>query len=66
MNEKLLPCPFCGSEAELQSQFGHEWWAQCIGCGASHGVIDTTPGDAMSRWNTRASAALNSKKESST
>lgn len=52
--ERLKPCPFCGSPAALDSQFGREWWVQCLGCDASHGVLDESPGDAENRWNTRA------------
>jgi predicted dithiol-disulfide oxidoreductase (DUF899 family) len=38
----------------MESNFGREWWAQCSGCAASHGVLEGNERDAKARWNARA------------
>lgn len=43
----LLPCPFCGGEAEEQDN-----WVFCIDCGVGYEEFD--PKESMEAWNTRA------------
>lgn len=50
---ELLPCPFCGSVAYTENQFGKEYWVQCSS-GHSDGIFYETPTEAEDAWNTRA------------
>ena len=56
-NEKLLPCPFCGDEVELDSNGDCDFfWVGCCKCGVEqHGCDEAV--DAIRRWNRRANAA---------
>lgn len=50
--DKLLPCPFCGSDAELSGMFPHgQYYIQCTGCRVSlwYDRVDK----AIGMWNTR-------------
>ncbi len=57
-NDKLLPCPFCGS-----SDIDSEGWKNsegvtgpaCNDCNASSGSVFGTAGTNIKTWNTRAS-----------
>jgi len=50
---KLLPCPFCGGEAELTGFEAPEFWVWCPNCKASTDA-HTCKGGAIAAWNTRA------------
>lgn len=54
------PCPFCGTNADVQDNFGREFWVQCkdLSCGSSDGTVHETPAKAIERWNRRAQPAL--------
>lgn len=45
----LLPCPFCGGEAEL---VGRRHWVRCKRCAVESGYYDN-PETAIENWNTR-------------
>lgn len=50
---KLLPCPFCGSDARVTDLAG--WEVLCNGCTASIvGDPDASREEVMAVWNTRA------------
>lgn len=53
---ELNPCPFCGGEANLDAQFGRQWWVQCsnVDCNATSSAIEPTPQAAAEWWNRRA------------
>ena len=55
---KLLPCPFCGSKAELwQAVEGRPAWIACMGrCAVLITKQHTTTEAAIETWNTRADA----------
>lgn len=48
---ELLPCPFCGGEAELAGD-GYLSWAACLVCRAE-GACKDEEGEAKDAWNTR-------------
>ena len=66
--DKMLPCPFCGGEAELDTaqnyraingHFGNRVVVYCADCGADQGtcvedVPDIHPNEVIERWNKRA------------
>lgn len=50
---KLLPCPFCGGEAELNLFLGN-YLVTCTECpGATAPIRGTTKEEAIEAWNTR-------------
>lgn len=52
----LEPCPFCGGDAEIQSQYGVEFWPQCtnLECGCTNGKVYTGSRKcAVLDWNRR-------------
>lgn len=57
MRDELLPCPFCGGEAEIVRAVG-ETWVRCP-CGAIGPNIDGIGSDeeAAAAWNRRAGRA---------
>jgi hypothetical protein len=55
MSYELLPCPFCGGDAEYDnSDHGPYEWIYCIKCGA-HGPETRygDPEDCRALWNER-------------
>ena len=65
MSDKLLPCPFCGNEAELryhpkafQDPHARAWEAGCSCCTARVGntiyATGKTRDEAIAAWNRRA------------
>ena len=54
----LLPCPFCGGEAEIHQDDNGKWHVDTLRCGngdISHHayVIADTEAEAIEAWNTR-------------
>jgi hypothetical protein len=68
--DKMLPCPFCGGEAELDTaqgyraingHFGNRVVVYCRDCGADQGtciedVPDIHPNEVIERWNKRSAS----------
>ena len=60
MDEKLLPCPFCGSKAVLKVKehipHGYEFTPTCTNtsCAGRITKIWLSEGDALYAWNRRA------------
>lgn len=51
---KLLPCPFCGREAQIrytQNDWGDQYIVECINCGCEY--YGDTEKDIIKQWNTR-------------
>jgi Lar family restriction alleviation protein len=48
---ELLPCPFCGGEADIFAPYS-DWHVQCMSCGAT-GPSKVYKNRAIDRWNTR-------------
>lgn len=53
-DKKLLPCPFCGSEAEITELKTIEgsFYVQCPHCGIEQGYSSSYE-DAVEEWNKR-------------
>lgn len=54
----LLPCPFCGGDAEIwRAHEGRTAWVACMGrCAVLVSKEYTTDADAIAAWNRRAAA----------
>jgi hypothetical protein len=50
--KKLLPCPFCGGEAETCKNFEGLWYVWCKKCWCKT-TTNTSEKFAIVRWNTR-------------
>lgn len=52
MAEKLMPCPFCGGEAHIDSDYSserdHTFWQVWHDCGTNPGPVRHTYGHALS------------------
>lgn len=48
----LLPCPFCGGEATVDSDWPSAHCVECEQCSAA-GPFDETKEQAITAWNTR-------------
>lgn len=60
---ELLPCPFCGGEAEINGANKYGWSVWCKKCHSNNNWGHATEQGAIDAWNTRAGckncAALN-------
>ena len=57
----LLPCPFCGGEAETFNPFGSTegtWCVICRECASANG-FEQTEAEAIEAWNSRAERTCN-------
>lgn len=55
MTADLLPCPFCGGEAEtVTGPIPRKWGVRCINCDVWRDDRCESEGDAITAWNTRA------------
>lgn len=66
MSDKLLTCPFCGEEYQLEVVFkdlrhNTRWEVQCLTCGAS--IWDISKSKAIRLWNCRTKEVSFTKKE---
>ena len=67
MKTELKPCPFCGSEAEVNHGttygFRYEYEPRCTKCECMLGVYETEK-EAIETWNRRAKESKNIATES--
>lgn len=56
MNDKLLPCPFCGGKGLFYKQ-AKGWLVKCQDCGASKNVFTRYITQALAEWNARVNAS---------
>jgi Lar family restriction alleviation protein len=53
---QLLPCPFCGGDAQTDFIEGESYLIECYACRAETGIKDSEE-DAIAAWNRRAALA---------
>jgi len=59
MSEKLLPCPFCGGEAEIERlEDPTIWFVDCSQCKCQLDETYETKEDVIEAWNTRRSLSV--------
>ena len=56
MSEKLLGCPFCGSEALGEMDDALSYRVRCTGCGIRTPLLHQAL-NAIKKWNTRTPAS---------
>ena len=60
MDERLLPCPFCGSSDVKMDDNSYVWFVRCAGCNVSCSVaVRYYPADMsipVNAWNRRAAS----------
>jgi len=64
MNEKLKPCPYCGSDDVHLEEMGYPHHVYCSNCSAritGQGYEEEGEADAIRRWNRRASGWIHIK-----
>lgn len=49
---ELLPCPFCGGDAQVVPAYG-TFYVECITCYASAGLPEEDEENAIEQWNGR-------------
>jgi hypothetical protein len=56
MSADIANCPFCGSKASMQTQYGVDHWVQCESdtCASTNGKTTTSRRQAIDSWNRRA------------
>lgn len=54
MTDELLPCPFCGGQAEMRESSTHDFYVKCKDCGAATRRNHENRNGAVMDWNARA------------
>ena len=53
MSEELMPCPFCGGEAEMRKTAHWDFYVRCRKCGAKTAQHNQNEPGAVMDWNRR-------------
>lgn len=56
---ELLPCPFCGGNADLCEADDETWYIACVSCGCGTNPCEASEDDLAAAWNRRATPAGN-------
>ena len=55
VQSKILPCPFCGKQAQkYEDDYDGKFYVCCIGYCGGYVMSDESMDDAVKRWNSRA------------